>query len=233
MSKRTDILDGRQAATESYGLVYTEVLGWIDLGHAQGTDIRALLNKMALGEASGKEYYDVTYSQGMTSPYKIFRTGKFITWRIKHGRPYWEQKSIALAMMMTVARRFEAFQGSFPNSLITDSGFSGEDLVSDLLGFYRIVSKQNPFEMLRPVSKTEALKRWDYYGKIGSFKVNDFIPLLFPDPEKFPNSPPRYGLLPPFMKTIAPYNDFLSGNVILPTRERTFVTTGSSGRMDL
>lgn len=97
MSKRTDILDGRQAATESYGLVYTEVLGWIDLGHAQGTDIRALLT----------------------------------------------------------------------------------------------------FKMLRPVSKTEALKRWDYYGKIGSFKVNDFIPLLFPEPEKFPNSQPRYGLLPP------------------------------------
>lgn len=101
----------------------------------------------------------------MTSPYGLFRSGKMVTWHIRHGRPYWEQKSIALAMMMTIARRFEAFQGSFPNNLVTDSGFSGEDLVSDLLGFYRVVSVQHPFGMLRPVSKDEALRRWDYYGK--------------------------------------------------------------------
>lgn len=43
MSKRIDIIDGKEAARVPYGLVYTEVLGWIDLGHAQGTDIRNLL----------------------------------------------------------------------------------------------------------------------------------------------------------------------------------------------
>lgn len=26
---------------------------------------------------------------------------------------------------------------------------------------------QNPFELLRPVSKDAALMRWDYYGKTG------------------------------------------------------------------
>lgn len=26
---------------------------------------------------------------------------------------------------------------------------------------------QNPFELLRPVSKEAALMRWDYYGKTG------------------------------------------------------------------
>ncbi|CAI1522319.1 Uncharacterised protein [Serratia plymuthica] len=234
MSKRSEIRDGRQAATEKYGLVYTEMLGWIDLGHAQGTDIRALLNKIARGESSGQEYYDVTYSQGMTSPYGVVRSGKVMTWRIRCGRPYWEQKSIALAMMMTMARRFEAFQGSFPNNYVTDSGFSGEDLVSDLLGFYRAVSIQNPFDMLRPVSQVAALKRWDYYGKMGKWKNETFQPLLFPDPEKFPNARPRHGILPPFMRTIVPYNDFLSGNVILPNPDRTFVVLGSgTGRMDL
>ncbi|EIS28458.1 hypothetical protein YPPY54_1978, partial [Yersinia pestis PY-54] len=59
-------------------------------------------------------------------------------------------------------------QASFPFNLVTDSGFSGEDLVSDLLGFYRVFSIPSPFEILRPVSKEEALKRWDYYGPIGS-----------------------------------------------------------------
>ncbi|MFE8148558.1 hypothetical protein RBA69_15210 [Brenneria goodwinii] len=234
MSKRSEIIDGKDAPNQKRGLVYTEVLGWVDLGHAQGTDIRELLSKITRGESSGKEFYDVAYSQGMTSPYGLLRSGKVMTWRIKRRRPYWEQKSIALAMMMTMARKFEAFQGSFPNNLVTDSEFSGEDLVSDLLGFYRVVSVQNPFGMLRPVSKAEALKRWDYYGKIGAWKNETFQPLLFPNPEKFPHARPRKGLLPPFMRTVVPYNDFLSGNVILPQHNKTFAILGASnGRRGL
>ncbi|MGF9655959.1 hypothetical protein AAIH18_00660 [Pantoea agglomerans] len=234
MSKRLDIIDGQYAASRPRGLVYTEVLGWVDLGHAQGTDIRNLLSQIMQGEASEKEFYDVRYSQGMTGIWGQVRSGKMITWRIRRGRPYWEQKSIALAMMMSMARKFETFQDSFPNNLVTDSGLSGEDLVSDLLGFYRVVSAQNPFGMLRPVSKEEALKRWDYYGKIGSWKNDTFQPLLFPDPKKFPNSRPYKGVLPPFMRTVVPYNDFLSGNIILPRHDKTFVVLGAgNGRMGL
>ncbi|THB83509.1 hypothetical protein E1N66_15270 [Pantoea allii] len=234
MSKRSEIIDGNKAATEKYGLVYTEVLGWVDLGHAQGTDIRNLLSQMKQGEASEKEFYDVRYSQGMAGIWGQVRSGKVMTWHIRRGRPYWEQKSIALAMMMSMARKFETFQGSFPNNLVTDSGLSGEDLVSDLLGFNRVVSAQNPFGMLRPVSKEEALKRWDYYGKIGSWKNDTFQPLLFPDPKKFPNSRPYKGVLPPFMRTVVPYNDFLSGNVILPRHDKTFVVLGAgNSRMGL
>lgn len=137
-------------------------------------------------------------------------------------------------MMMTMARKFEAFQGAFPNNLVTDSGFSGEDLVSDLLGFYRVVSVQNPFTMLRPVSKADALRRWDHYGKIGNWKNETFRPLLFPDPATSPHSHPRKGILPPFMRTVVPYSDFLSGNVILPQHDGTFVILGASnGRMGL
>lgn len=234
MSKREDIIDGRYVSRQKTGLIYTEVLGWVDLGHAQGTDIRSLLRLMTEGESSGQEFYDVRYSQGMTSPFGLLRSGKVMTWRIRRGRPYWEQKSIALAMMMTMARKFEAFQGMFPNNLVTDSGFSGEDLVSDLLGFYRVVSIQDPFEQLRPVSRSDALKRWDYYGKIGSWKNETFQPLLFPDPDKYPHSQPRKGLLPPFMRTIVPYNDFLSGNVILPRNDKTFFALGAgNNRMGL
>jgi hypothetical protein len=234
MSKRSDIIDGRDASTAKYGIVYTRVLGWVDLGHAQGTDIRDLLRQISRGESSGQDFYDVRYSQGMTAPYGVLRSGKVMTWRIRCGRPYWEQKSIALAMMMTMARKFEAFQGAFPNNLVTDSGFSGEDLVSDLLGFYRVVSVQNPFGMLYPVSKDEALKRWDFYGKIGSWKNETFQPLLFPDPERFPNARPRRGVLPPFMNTVTPYNNFKSGNVLLPRRDKTFIVLGASnGRMGL
>ena len=103
-------------------------------------------------------------------------------------------------MMMALARNFEAMQASFPCHLVTDSGFSGEDLVSDLLGFYRVISSQNLFPALRPVSKAEALKR----GPIGSFKNDSFLPLLFPDPEKFRNARPRKGRLSYFMQTVRP-----------------------------
>ncbi|KFC13259.1 hypothetical protein GTGU_00020 [Trabulsiella guamensis ATCC 49490] len=234
MSKRDDIINGRYAGTQKAGLIYTEVLGWVDLGHARGDDVRDLLIHMARGEASGKEFYEVRYAQGMSAPFGLVRSGKVMTWRIRRGRPEWERQSIALAMMISMARSFETFQGSFPSNWITDSGFSGEDLVSDLLGFYRVVSVPNPFPLLRPVSKDEALMRWDYYGKIGSWKNYSFQPLLFPDPEKFPNLHPHKGFLPPFMRTIVPYNDFLSGNVILPSHDKTFVVMGSgNGRMGL
>ena len=228
MSKRSDIIDGKLASSRPVGLIYTEVLGWIDLGHAQGTDIVQLLNRIHQGESSGKDFYEISYAQGMTSPYGLLRSGKVITWRIRRGRPLWEQKSIALAMMITVARKFESFQSAFPINLLTDSGFSGEDLVSDLLGFYRVVSIQNPFSMLRPVSKNEALKRWDYYGKIGQWKNETFKPLLFPDPDTFPHTRPRKGILPAFMRTIVPYCDFKSGNVILPQSDKIFVIIGAN-----
>lgn len=66
MSKRSEIIDGAQAPYGNRGIVYTEVLGWVDLGHAQGSDIRELLRLIAQGESSGKEFYDVRYAQGMT-----------------------------------------------------------------------------------------------------------------------------------------------------------------------
>ncbi|ORM74196.1 hypothetical protein HA48_05595 [Pantoea wallisii] len=228
MSKRNEIIDGSYAANSRNGLIYTEVLGWIDLGHAQGTDIRMLLNRINHGEASTQDRYDVVYAQTMSDPWRILRVGKSIKWRIRRGRPYRERQSIALAMMMTIARRFEAFQGAFPNNLLTDSGFSGEDLVSDLLGFYRIVTTTNPFPMLQPVSKEQALRRWDHYGPIGSFKNETFLPLLFPDPQRFRHASPYRGQLPEFMQTIRPYSDFKSGNVAIATRDGSFIQSGKS-----
>ncbi|PWW10129.1 hypothetical protein [Mangrovibacter plantisponsor] len=231
MSKRSDIVDGRDSNNLKYGLIYTEILGWVDLGHAQGNDIRKLLNSIDAGESSGRETYEVSYSQSMVDPTRTIKMGKFITWRIKHGRAYHERRSIALAMMMSLARKFEGLQGAFPISLTTDSGFSGEDLVSDLLGFYRVVSIQNPFEILRPVSKEEALKRWDYYGKIGNWKNTNFNPLLFPDPERFPNTKPRKGVLPNFMQTVRPWNDFSSGIVRVSSEDGNYIDKAKGGTL--
>ncbi|EAB3870721.1 hypothetical protein RO218_000466 [Salmonella enterica] len=57
MSTRNDIIDGKNAARVPYGLIYTKVLGWIDLGHAQGTDIRRLLRHIEAGESSGQSSF--------------------------------------------------------------------------------------------------------------------------------------------------------------------------------
>lgn len=226
MSIRGDIIDGSMACVSRRGLIYTEALGWIDLGHAQGSDILKLWNQFQIGESQRDASYYVTYSQSMADRRRVIRLGKYIRWHIKKGRTYPERQSIALSMMMTLAQKFERFQGAFPNNLVTDSGFSGEDLVSDLLGFYRIMSCINPFPLLRPVSKEEALKRWDYYGEIGSWKNETFQPLLFPDPERFPNASPHHGHLPAFMQTIQPYTDWNSGNVAISTINGSFMQSG-------
>ncbi|MCU1787392.1 hypothetical protein CUU54_00785 [Pectobacterium polaris] len=205
MSKRSEIVDGPAATLSKRGLIYTEVLGWVDLGHAQGNDIRSLLLQFETGESGGRPYYDVTYFQDMRKFNKKIGTSKYTVWRIKKGVSRSEQFSIALAMMMKVAYRFEGLQGAFPFSLMTDSGFSGEDLVSDLLGFYRAVDGMHYFSELKPISRDEALKRWDFYGPIGAFKNQSFRPLIFPNPEKTPNARPYLGVLPAFMTTIKPY----------------------------
>ena len=51
MSIRSEIIDGNLAQRSSYGLIYTELLGWVDLGHAQSTDIRNLWAQMLRGES--------------------------------------------------------------------------------------------------------------------------------------------------------------------------------------
>ncbi len=231
MSKRSDIKGSDSAHIATYGLIYTEVLGWVDLGHAQGTDIQNLLRDIDSGERLGNEYYDVSYSQSMSERVSNIKMGKFIKWRIKRGRTLLERRSIALAMMVSLTRKFEGLQASFPVRLVTDSGFSGEDLVSNLLGFYRVVSVPKPFGMLRVVSREKALKRWDHYGKIGGWKNESFRPLLFPDPDIFPNARPYKGNLPNFMQTVRPWSDFRSGIARIASADGSYIDKAKGGTL--
>ncbi|GKW36753.1 hypothetical protein [Pectobacterium carotovorum] len=229
MSKRSEIVGGSTATMNKSGLIYSEVLGWVDLGHAQGDDIRKLLPQFEAGESGVKPYYDVKYFQDMRKFRKRVGTSKYTVWRIKKGVSRSEQFSIALAMMMKVAYRFEGLQGGFPFNFFTDSGFSGEDLVSDLLGFYRVVDGIHYFSELKPVSRDEALKRWDFYGPIGMFKNESFRPLLFPDPDKNPNARPYFGVLPAFMTRIKPYASVPSERVDIVTDDGTGLHLKLSG----
>ena len=147
MSKRNDITDGIFATTKKYGLVYTEELGWIDLGNAQGQDARILKRKLEQEHFS--TYYDefhdwyfpVDYHQEMGIREKIlgvdltFHTGVYTKVMVRSCLSPTLKARVALTLMYGTAKRFEAWQNSFIFNWYTDSGFSAEDLVSDLIGF--------------------------------------------------------------------------------------------------
>jgi hypothetical protein len=215
MSNRSDIIEPYEwTENRRGGLVYSEILGWVDIGHAQGTDITALLNDFRAGEGASAKSYQVTYSQKMHINKKMLGTGKFVKWEIKKGLTVEEIHSITLAMMLTTASLFEAYQSQWFFNWHTDSGYSGEDLPSDLLGFYRAILPSDYQSRLKLISKQEALKRWDYYGPIGNYKNRGFLPLLFPDPDRqCVTSRPYKGKLPAFMTWVHPYTDFSSGKV--------------------
>lgn len=225
MSKRSDIIKPENANIAKYGLVYSEILGWIDLGHAQGNDIRSILEQMRQGEAGTNDYYQVVYKQTMAYNRLNIGTGTHIRWRIKKGLSTNTKYRIALAMMMQTAYKFESLQLKY-FSWYTDSGFSAEDLVSDLLGFYRVIKPMNYFAHLKIISKDDALARWDYYGPIGNFKNKTFKPLLFPPITNGINTKPYYGELPNFMKIIYPYNEFASDKVKIITNDGYHVKIG-------
>lgn len=117
-------------------------------------------------------------------------------------------------MMMNTSWKFEGLQSLKLFSWYTDSGFSGEDLVSDLLGFYRAVLPGVYSYRLRPVSYESALRRWDHYGAIGSHKNDGFRPIHFPDPaDRCVKHYPYKGHLPKFLTWIQPWSDFTAGVV--------------------
>lgn len=232
MANRDSVIDGQKAPGAANGMVYSEILGWLDLGHARGDDIRFLLYNMDIGEHRQNDYYTVSYGQTMyTNSTLRFGIGKHCTWRIKRGRSLSQRHSIALAMMMSTAVRFEALQASVPFSWRTDSGFSAEDLVSDLFGFYKVIRPTNYYPFLKLISKAEALARWDHYGPPGNYKNKLFKPLLFPDPQKNPRAVPHYGQLPNFMMSVEPFTDFASGLAQIVTDNGTQINVSTEPRV--
>ena len=74
--------------------------------------------------------------------------------------------------MYGTAKRFEAWQNSFIFNWYIDSGFSAEDLVSDLIGFI-VYLEQAPihFYWQNLYLTQKALQIWDTYGAPGILKI--------------------------------------------------------------
>jgi hypothetical protein len=207
MTSRSDIIDGTQAADRKYGLIYTRKCGWVDLGHANpdGPDGAKMLWDKILNEkdeGGGKSgFFRITYRQMMGNKY--IKMGVQKRYDIKKGISVSDKKSVALSIFLSVSHAFESMQSGWPFRWATNSGYSAEDLMSNLIGFYRTINPGMPYvQICQPVSKDLALQIWDRYGTVGSNKNYTMTPFLYPVPPA--QGGPMCGILPPQLNTIKP-----------------------------
>lgn len=114
---------------------------------------------------------------------KYVKFGRYKRYQIKRGLTLPEKKTVALAIFFAVSKEFELLQENWFWSNFTDSGFSVEDLVSNLVGFYRAVDPGTDYiGLCDPVRKDVALGVWDKYGAVGAIKNYSFAPCLYPIP---------------------------------------------------
>ncbi|NTJ41598.1 hypothetical protein G6L28_03165 [Agrobacterium larrymoorei] len=128
-------------------------------------------------------------------------------WVVRKGLSAQQKESAALGSFMAASRTFENMQASFPFSVATNSGFSGENLVSNLVGFYgayRNINEPRLRAICGETSEIESLRIWDEYlpHGIGAIKNRSFRPLLFPTTEGV--SSPADTSFPLILSTIRP-----------------------------
>ncbi|MDQ2697089.1 MAG: hypothetical protein M3Z21_17265 [Pseudomonadota bacterium] len=87
---------------------------------------------------------------------------------------------------------------------MTNSGYSAEDLVSNLIGFYRAVYPWRDYiGICKPVFIDQSLAIWDGYGAVGDNKNKQFDPVIYPNPLTQCGIPFQ-GKLPAELNTIKP-----------------------------
>lgn len=205
MSSRNDITEYVSSKNQRYGLIYTKQCGWIDLGHANPEGARALWKDILVGQsACHKEGYSkVTYKQSMRKIGLTASAGK--TYQINDSLNLSEQRSVALSIFLDVTLQFESMQSNWFYSLFTDSGFSSEDVASDILGFYRALYPKIDFlKQCEPMPKAYALKVWDRFGAVGASKIRGPGIYLYEIDIKSGRSSAQCANLPPFLNTVAP-----------------------------
>jgi len=205
MSKRGDIIDGKDADTRKYGLVYTRRCGWVDLGHANPASASGLWRDILASQAAAHStgYSRVKYQQRM-SKFGLSASAS-LQYDVKDGLTLPEQKAVALAIFMEVSIAFESLQSNWFYRHVTDSGFSAEDLTSDLIGFYRAVTPGPKYmQLCQPVSQSDALAIWDKFGPIGPIKNASAAPYLFEVNRVTGAGFAMCAQLPAFLQTIVP-----------------------------
>ena len=84
---------------------------------------------------------------------RLLKAGVLKKYDVKKGLNDSQKKSVALSIFLDVSHAFENLQSNWLFRLVTDSGYSAEDLVSNLIGFYRAVYPSKQFiSLCQPVS---------------------------------------------------------------------------------
>ncbi len=219
MSEYTDIV-GPDQSNSSYGLVYTKKCGWIDLGHAQPDNAKKLLsefcNKRKLNWwqswstwADSKNYFPVYFSVRQTATSSgggpRAQSGVSETYLVKRGFSKEFYDRVALAIYMGLSKGFEEHQSNWLVSFVTDSGYSAEDLVSNLIGFYGALYPETDFiKKCEPVSKDLAQRIWKRHGSVEKNKNRTFKPYIFHDGDDVADERKRLNELPAFLRKIKP-----------------------------
>lgn len=184
-------------------LSYTTRCGFIDWGHALPGGALSLLRKVQ-GTRSDAEFRNISitlqgrrafvfrYSQeqGARLPGGLMlRRGPGGMWAVRSDVVGNTAIGVAMAIYQRASMMFEAFQGAFPDGLVSgDSSFSSEDLVSNMIGFHRAHTSRSVEDMRRICGETsvaESVRIYDTHlpGGIGSRKNRTFQPILYPTRE--------------------------------------------------
>lgn len=182
MTTFNDIANGR--------LIYTCRCGWVDKGHANPKSAhpdegaKNLLDNVLYERGTRSLGYRgpgfiVRYQQSMRK-YRISDMRSRVYW-VRSGLSYRDKLSVALSIFMRVSYDFEDLQSNWPYGYVTDSGYSEEDLVSNLIGFYSAASPLMDYvELCDPVSVKASETVWKNCGPVGSHKNRTFSPNLHP-----------------------------------------------------
>jgi hypothetical protein len=207
MSRFEDIVDGTapDIETRRSGLIYTCRCGWIDLGHARPDNVARLWRTISTESGEGRTgglWYRVDFTESMGR--WGLSASESRSFAVRRGLPTRDKEAVALAILLDVSHRFETMQGSGPWRFATDSGYSAEDLVSNIVGFYRAVRPGIDYiSRCDPVSRSAAEAVWRTYGAVGSLKNHFAGPFLFPCAEcGVTNGGPMSSSLPPFLSAI-------------------------------
>lgn len=220
-------------------LSYTRHAGWIDWGHALPDGARSLkrqLDAEASGFAlldrvpvrlEGREAFVVSYGQQMGSgPIVVSATRH---WIVPKGLAAHARAEVALAIFCRASLDFEGLQASRPYSLLTRSGFSQEDLVSNIVGFYGVYRNMAQDRLRRicgEVSVAESFRVWDEHvvpaggrGGLGALKNRTFRPVYYPTREGsgVPTFPAQFRTIAPApegVHWVRPQGRFLDGRLV-------------------
>lgn len=169
MSSRDDIPDR---------LIYSCNCGWIDKGHANSRSTRPNVGAQSLWQQVVNKTgtrtrwpfagYLVEYQQDMMSRIGVGAAylGRYL---VAENLTRAQMESVALGIFLEVSYGFESTQWWVSIfGLLSSSSFSEEDLVSDLLGFYRVVRPGVDYMGLcQPVSADASRAVWDADGGLG------------------------------------------------------------------